>query len=75
MIYILILEMKKEYFFVKVMTLNILQRWNVYGRNSLYIGIEIYNDIFQDIIGLYQSLIIDKRMLGSFSFDDKLQLE
>ena len=36
-------------------------------------GIEIYNDIFQDIIGLYQSLIIDKRMLGSFSFDDKLQ--
>ena len=38
-------------------------------------GMEIYNDIFHDIIGLYQSVIIDKRMLGSFSFDDKLQLE
>ena len=36
-------------------------------------GMEIYNDRFQDIIELYQSLIIDKRMLGSFSFDDKLQ--
>jgi len=48
----------------------------MYMGDIVYVhGMEIYNDIFHDIIGLYQIPNNRQWMLGSFSYDDKLQLE